>query len=291
MSCSRDVLNRLWGGHGLVNLLADPSLDKEIVWRHTSLVHFLKMLKDKKNVLPHVSKWKDPFEGIVFKAKYVDENDKPVKVEEVYSRFFGQCWTLKDADNELLWNARSPNGYGICLRTRVKKLKAALRGLTNVEDPPAVVIGKIQYKKMDAIRYLIQEMGRKHSKNDALGRLSDNGAISLFFLKRDSFKNENELRIVANIGDIGPSQNLTGVFNVVRDRFGAPNTVNYVVDPMDFIEEVILDPRMPPGVKEFVESVRDENGWSFNIIESKLYQYIDPQPTIRVYTSAGGNCV
>lgn len=111
MSCSRDVLNRLWNGHGLVNPLVDSSLDKERVWRHTSLVHFLKMLKDKKNVLPHVSKWKDPFEGIVFKAKYVDENDRPVKVEDVYSRFFGQCRTFEDADNELLWNARSPNGW------------------------------------------------------------------------------------------------------------------------------------------------------------------------------------
>ena len=189
MDCSRDILNRLWDGHGLTNLLVDPSLDSKSVWRHTSLVHFLKMLKDKQNVLPHVSKWKDPFEGIIFKAKYVDEHDNPVNVEDVYSRFFGQCWTFEDADNELLWNARSPNGYGICMKTSVKKLKSALLRFTDVENPPAVVIGRIQYKKMDAIRYLIHEMGRRHAKTDALGRLSDNGVISLFFLKRDSFKN------------------------------------------------------------------------------------------------------
>ena len=280
MGCSRDVLNRLWRGRGLVNLLADSSLDSEDVWRHTSLVYFLKMLKDKQNVLPHVSKWKDPFEGIIFKAKYVDEHDNPVNVEDVYSRFFGQCWTFEDADNELLWNARSPNGYGICMKTSVKKLKSAFPGLTDVENPPAVVMGKIQYKKLESIRYLIQEMGRNHSKIDARGRLSDNGLISLFFLKRDSFRNEKELRIVANVGE---GHATAGIFNIVRDRFGVPNMVSYAIDATDFVEEVILDPRMPLGLKEFVEQVRDENGWTFKITESKLYQYIDPQPTIRVY--------
>lgn len=283
MGCSYDVLNRLWGGHGLVNLITDSSLDKEIVWRHTSLVHFLKMLNDKQNVLPHVSKWKDPFEGIVFKAKYVDEDDNPVKVEDVYSRFYGQCWTFEDADNELLWNARSPNGYGICMRTSVKKLKTALLGLSDVENPPAVVIGRIRYKKMNAIRSLIEEMGRRHKKMDALGRLSDNGVISLFFLKRECFKNEKELRIVANVGDIDVNQNVSGVFNIVRDRFGAPNVVSYPICATDFIDEVILDPRMSPDIRAFIESVRTENGWSFKITDSKLYQYIEPTPTIRVY--------
>ena len=59
--------------------------------------------------------------------------------------------------------------------------------------------------------------------------------------------------------------------------------VSYTINTADFIEEVILDPRMPLGLKEFVERVRDENGWTFEITESKLYQYIDPQPAIRVY--------
>ena len=59
--------------------------------------------------------------------------------------------------------------------------------------------------------------------------------------------------------------------------------VSYTINTADFIEEVILDPRMPLDLEEFVGQVRDENGWTFKITESKLYQYIDPQPTIRVY--------
>lgn len=283
MGCSSDVLNRLWGGQGLKNLLVDSGFDSKYVWRHTSLVHFLKMLKNKQNVLSHVSKWKDPFEGVIFKSKYVDEHDNPVNVENVYSRFFGQCWTFEDADNELLWNARSPNGYGICVKTSVKNLKSALLGFTDVERPPAVVIGMIQYKKMDAIRHLIHEMGRRHSKTDALGRLSDNGVISLFFLKRDSFRNEKELRIVVNVGNIRENQDCTEAFHIVRDRFGGPNIVSYPICATNFIEEVILDPRMSPDIRVFIESVRAENGWSFKITDSKLYQYVEPTPTIRVY--------
>lgn len=282
MGCSRDMLNCLWGGKGLKNRLDDGSMDVKMLWRHTGIVYFLKMLTEKTNVLPHVSKWKDPFEGVIFGADYEDEDGRKVGVEEVYARFFGQCWSLDDCDTELMWNARSPDGFGVCLKTNVQKLKKALAGLSNVENPPAVVVAEMRYKKMRTIKRIVEDMGRNHKTEAKIGRLSENGVISLFFLKRDVFKAEKEFRIVVNVGENG-KKGKQGIFEVEPDRFGSPNVVCYPIDPTDFIDEVILDPRMPEGFDKLVEKLRDDNGWKFKVTNSKLYEYITPKPTIRVY--------
>lgn len=285
MSCSCDILNRLWGNGGLKNFLVDNSCDDNDIWRQTSLAHFLTMLRGKKNVLPHVSKWEDPFEGIIFKARYRDERGDEVPAERLYSGFFGQCWTEIDADNELMWHARSADGYGVCLKTKIGMLKSALlgNGYENVEQCPAVVIGEIQYKKKSSIVNLIKEMGRRHKSDVKLGRLSENGAISLFYLKRDDFSNEKEVRVMVNIGHRCRGAERNGIFEISRDDLGFPNTIRYEIDVKNFIKEVILDPRMPDEIVKYVEEERNAQGWNFEVIKSSLYEYIKPQPTIRVY--------
>ena len=283
MSCSHESLNRLWGSSGLKNFLLDGSHDDKDIWRQTSLTHFLTMLREKRNSLSHVSKWKDPFEGVVFKAKYVDEKEQEVPVERLYAGFFGQCWTEVDADNELMWHARSADGYGVCLKTKLHKLKAALvgYGYENVEQCPAVVIGKIQYKRMSTIKNLINEMGREHKKDAKLGRLSENGAISLFYLKRDIFSNEKEVRLMVNVGS--SCERKKGVFEIHHDDLGFPNIISYQIEAQNFIDEVILDPRMPSEITAYVEEEAQNKGWRFKVRKSSLYEYIVPRPTIRVY--------
>ena len=139
---------------------------------------------------------------MIFNSKYKDEDNKEVRPDNIYSRFYGQCWTFNDANTELQWKAHSTDGYGVCLKTTVERIKKALIGLDELENPPSCVIGEIQYKKLSAIRRIVEDMSRKHSPDAKIGRVTENGLISFLFLKREEYQDENELRIMVNVGDV-----------------------------------------------------------------------------------------
>ena len=280
MKCSRDILNALWGGYGLENLLISEKYDNTPIYRHVKLVHFLQMLEERQNVLTHPSSWDDPFEGVIFNSKYVDEDNNVIRSDSAYSRFYGQCWTFNDADTELQWKSHSADGYGVCLGTTVKRIKEALIGLDELENPPACVIGGIQYKKLSAIRRIVEDMSRRHDPNAKIGRVTENGLISFLFLKREEYQDEKELRIIVNIG--GDNTPL-GRFQKTLHGANKYGLVKYDVDPKSFLKVVILDPRMPTSIADFVRLRVKQTEWGLNVAQSDLYTYFNDTKPIRVY--------
>ena len=282
MKCESVLFEKILG-KGLKNLLKDYDWNEEqdfMISRHMQLAHFLKMLEEKKNVLTHVSTWEDPFEGLIFHSKYVDKAGNPIDSSKLYSRYYGQCWTIGNADTELQWKARTSDGYGVCLKSTASCLLETLLKKGN-GDFKHCIVGKISYKKRSSIEKLVKSMGAIHDRKLSCKYISSNDLIEFFFVKRVEFSDEKELRVVLDIGEESHRNN--GAFQYQQGGYGMSGIVKYDINMNEFVQKVVLDPRMPEDMEDFVKQKCRDCGCTVDVCRSDLYTYIGGNPTIRIY--------
>lgn len=242
--------------------------DETPIMRFMSRKYFLEMIKTCRNTLMHVSTWADVYEGLIYKQKYFTKDDKNekslVSLEKVYGDFFGQCWTKAKYDSELLWNARCPNKDGVCIKTTVGRLSKSVGGIfgnTYMDYFPAYWrLDKIDYKDEALLNSWIE-----HFAAEALSSFSE--LVNLFFVKRESFSDEDEVRLLY-VHDKNDSK---------RICYAKARLVQYGISKDDFLTEVVLDPRMSMAECQAIKCAVCKANWRCNgtplqVNQSSLYK-------------------
>ena len=256
----------------------------QVIQRFTTVENLRTMLKSRTNYLASVLTWPDVYEGlsrnIILKDKYNNEIDWG----SIKTLFYGQCWTTSSYDSELLWNARcsSENKNGVCIRSTFGKLVVSFLNGIGIEalgkENVVARCGKVRYCTDDYVKRKMHGLAESIKISDGLALVSSEMLENLM-LKRISFQDEEEVRIVVD-GCIFQGSPCS----YVKQNAFTFNSIglSYSIDPDYFIDEIIIDPRIPKkevsSIIEILEKDLATYGWcsngnKVNDRQSNLYEY------------------
>jgi len=220
------------------------------IYRIFSIDRLLELFELKKNTIVRPSLWDDPFENLVFKSigKMGPKMEVTFKSRD---NFYGQCWSLH-RETDAMWRIYSPDKNGVKVRTTIKKLLGSL--YSNVDyGIVSCWIGKVQYLTQKDI---IEEFSNKHIMHPVILDPSGKGQVSTLLLKREEFAHEKEVRLIYNREGSKTDENI----------------YQYPIDPLEFIDQIVFDPRMSGYTIAAITDFLKSRGFSKYIGKSKLYQ-------------------
>lgn len=240
----------------------------DVIVRFLSMENFWRMVNGQCNVLARVATWKDVYEGYVLRLSYSDCN-----VADLLKDFYGQCWTKRKTDSEVLWNARCPNGYGVCLKSTVEKLAKSI----TAQCPPSAAIAGIG--RLDAVTYdkrpTDYSLVRPNIKNIRKVFSDHTTLLGSFFQKRYEFNDENEVRVILDL----PKKKFTGLMK--RDYCDDLMFYRFK-SPKDLVDEVVFHPLMDASLCERIKLCLQCKGWNeVKIGRSHLYDL--PKETLKLF--------
>lgn len=223
-------------------------------------IHFerlLEMLFDKKLVLPKTRMWEDPYENFLFKAK-VEFCGLPTSLDGHIDSLYGQCWTMKK-ETDAIWRIYSPAKQSVIIKSRISKLVDVIGNAIPTNDSFDTlkrVIAPIKYSSKRTVHELIHQYSSNIFPNFEQ-------AFSSLFIKRTEFKHEDEVRIVIQ----KTAQTEDDYYTNGERKFIQVN-----IEPNDFIEEILLDPRINDEQYHLYSNMFISAGYLGKIRKSKLYE-------------------
>ncbi len=210
------------------------------------------LINTNKNKLVPISKWDDPFEAFLLSQSVNLRNGGQASLSTFYNGIYGQCWSLNAKESDATWRIYSPKKNGIRVKTTIGKLWDSFYDLNNQNARICFAIGKVNYWDENDIRKKFQGTHFSNYIDSQLNQITET-----LFIKRLEFEHENEVRILYH--DIN---------NQIQNQ--TTPLFEYNINSIDFIEEMLADPRMYDGdFKKFKSFV---NGKNMQIEKSKLYQ-------------------
>lgn len=252
--------------HKSQNVLNKLKLDTP-VYKYLPLKYTKALIHNHTLRIDSVSRWEDTYENWFLKEKIQLESGEIVTADNLIPGVFGQCWSRKE-ESDAMWriyssvkkehgNEKVPFDYlqnsAVRIKTTAKKIFDAI--YLEDKDMASVYIGCVNYLSQEDFDNLVDSLS-------PLSPLSLNEVFrNSYFLKRDSFAHEEEIRsiiIVPNVGD---------------DRFGM-KCLNYIIEPDSFVEEYVADPRLSEEEFQYVlEQLLEEGVCPECISQSKLYKF------------------
>ena len=243
----------------------DHSIEENTALYRTLPAKWLKIaIKNKRLRLVNPSKWDDPFENYLMQCNIIGINREPINLSGMRSRFYGQCWSLKD-ESDAMWRIYSSDHYGVRIKTSAKMLLFSLCNyVAKNEESPELLDLKCWLGKVD---YLTEEEFIEFFKNKDFAKYAlsgiklsdecDTQIIESLLIKRRSFSHEEEVRIIY----YDPDDLVTGKY------------FEYVIDPNLLIEEITLDPRLREEEFDLLRKEFRNLGYKNKISQSKLYSF------------------
>lgn len=223
-------------------------------------IHFerlLEMLLHKNIVLVKTRMWEDPYENFLFNTK-IRSGAHYTSLGSFTDSLYGQCWTMKK-ETDALWRIYSPTKQAVIIKTKISKLAKALSDsealLDDRFDTWRKAIAPVEYFSKNKIQNVIRQYL-------TLALPDPNIAFDSLFIKRSEFRHEHEVRII--IQKKGQPED---------DYYknGERKFVKLPIDPNDFIEEILLDPRINESQKELYSNIFRSAGYNGKINKSNLY--------------------
>lgn len=220
-----------------------------IVWRYLDLAKFMDLFVKRRIYFRRSDLFDDVFEGMpttpllnYIKASFQDLHKEvpgiwtnPIASAEEYLIEFRQCnfinsWYLSDYESAAMWTLYSKIGSGIAIRSTVERLRDAI--------PADVYVGKVLY-----VDYEVANI-------DSLDDLR-----SQFFLKRNLFEHEKEIRVLYSM-----------------DKHNLEKTGHYIegVDLGAMIEKIVLSPKTASWFQECVKAFLKPLGFDGKVELSAL---------------------
>ena len=142
-------------------------------------------------------KWDDPFEKYFFKADYIDAKGNPNPFPFL-NNVFCNCFT-PDHNSEAHWITYSQKKIGVSLRIKVPELVERLNNFGKANPEYKIYIGKVSYLKLSQIQ--TNDIRTIHLYEDRITPVNRNiydpdFCANLLLLKRNSFKHDNEIRVI-----------------------------------------------------------------------------------------------
>lgn len=213
---------------GIANILRDGVSPDTPIFRYMDIDNFYRLLDSGKNALAHISKWEDPFEGFVFKGEIHSPDLKAdIDLIQIYSLYYGQCWTLEPYESDMRWRACGQRGRLVRISSTPKQVYDSLRSiLPQNRLHCSCQMGTVQYEDESEIKDLMT----REKRGDII---SDNKvAEDLLFVKRREFEEEKEFRIILNVAHYKLNSNLKLENGMASYEFDFCKCVNQVLaDP------------------------------------------------------------
>lgn len=237
--------------------LDDRQLKRCHITRIMRTDHFLEMISQAHNVLPRVLKWEDVYEGYVTRVKI--EN---LRIRDLLRDYYGQCWSFRTMESELLWMARDYNGEKykhdvVMIETTVYDL---LRSVADICQDVSFAYGLV---KVAAVDYSLP----KQLIDDDVKQPTCSAAAMLnsFFLKRPQFSDEKELRMVFDVRGGVPHRHLN--YKISK------GLLYYELKNKSMFSRVLCHPKMSLKRVAAIKRCLKTNGWNCKAVgRSDLYQ-------------------
>lgn len=221
--------------HSGIVVAGDLSDDTKL-YRYVSLSQFLSFVETHRTCLSRVVDWEDTWEVPSRRLRWLSGGS----MHEVSSSLYGQCWSLLP-ESDAMWRIYSTNKEGLMLQTST-----------------------VKFSLMSSIRHgLLAPVLYYSDLNAGIASLSEHGfpdPFALAFLKRKAFEHEREVRLITCSGTdyIGFDANNSA-------------TVGVCLDPTEFIETVVIDPRADAWYVDAMRSYCRRAGFPFRPEKSLLY--------------------
>lgn len=252
--------------HKSQNVLNELDLDTP-VYKYMPLKYVKILIQNSNLRVDQVSKWEDSYENWFLKERLRLANGEIGEAKNLIPGVYGQCWS-KQEESDAMWRIYSVikkeskdsqkqfsylEDSAIRIKTTARKIFDAL--YLSDSDMASVYIGNVKYLSQDDFNKEI----------DGLSPMQPSSFIKVFcnsyYLKRDSFAHEEEIRpiiIIPNVGD---------------DRFGV-ECLNYQIDPNSFIEALVADPRLSEEEYQYIYEQLVAVGANPGCIsQSELYKF------------------
>lgn len=253
---------------GVINL-EEAELDQP-VYRIYAVDRFKALVASGRDALVHPTKWDDPFENFMLARTEVDDpaSGSRIPLQNLADDWHGQCWSLT-SESDAMWRIYSPSGAsrGVKVKTTIRRLFDNLRAVGPSEWPQQFFVGRIRYVGQGELDRL---MARLTFADVAAGG-QGTGFAELLCLKRDTFRHENEVRLIF--------QDMA-IPDPPRGRLGSGGVFPYPLDPHALFDEVVLDPRLDEAGFLALAGELRAAGCRLPLSKSSLYEV--PRYVIRI---------
>lgn len=256
--------------HNLVDIENEDSK----IFRVLEVFRLFDIFETKRIGLTAPKLWDDPFENFLKHSYGVSSENKELRISfEGYSKYiFGQCWTLNE-ETDALWRIYSPNRDRVKIKTTIAKLLERIRKIQNKWFRS--YIGRVKYLPEHEIKKKISD-GIKNS--DKYFQITDKLIREYYLIKRDTFKYENEIRLIVILPQ--PPENYKNAIYQDPDNLDICNLP--LDDPVELIDEIVFDPRMPDSlVKAYTSYLRRNFNFSKDMYKSGIYSKPEIKETVK----------
>lgn len=210
-------------------MIPGTGLDRKTkIFRYMSIERYYELIEDRYNALSHLSLWEDPFEAFILRAGITyNDGEKRLDVYEKFKSVYGQSWTTRKSESDVIWRAMGKRGNTVRIETTVGKLIDSL-GQSGARCGN-IRVGKIAYKTEEEFdEKLVADNLRAVLEGDV------EEVMDFFFVKRDAFAIEEEVRVIA----------VPEIRELNRDKCKKGHLLKFEIVPKDLIVRVLADPKM-----------------------------------------------
>ena len=245
--------------------LSDLNTDTPI-FRYVTVDNFYRLLDDEENALAHFSKWEDPFEGFLFKGVAVLSGTKEfVDLHNLYSDYYGQCWTLDGTESDMRWRASAcgTRGHLVRIESTIGSLFDSLKLIVSTDwFPVCCRMGQVEYKDEQEIRKLMRSVNLIDEIKAA--------PSSLLFVKRKEFESEMEFRVVL---DVAPCKDPYKAKDIITGISFGNGMAKYKVGFESLVKSVLADPCMARGDFDQLVCRMCQKAPQIHVEQSALFQW------------------
>lgn len=211
------------------------------LYRILDFTRVVQIFEKKELFFASPNSWDDPYEKRI----------KHSKVNAV----FAQCWSSAPI-SDAMWRIYSHNGMVVRVSTTDSKLRAALKSSAKLKNYQFRV-AEVSYYPQGELDCKAKKIGQDLNEAFKISR-----AIDALYMKRQAFDHEKEWRGTLYAKSVDLLQEQKG--------FTVP------VDPYNFIDRILLDPRAPDElVRAFKFFFQEHLGFEGNVQRSALYKSPD----------------
>ncbi len=250
--------------HSLVNL----ENDETAIYRLIEVHHLFELFESKLLTLVAPKLWDDPYENFLEYCHGInpDEPNHRYSYNGYTELIFGNCWTLNQ-DTNATWKIYSPDKRRVKIKTTINKLHALV---SKIDDSWfRSYLGKVSYLSESEVKSNITQGIKSGSF------FIDNLVKDFYLNKRKTFSDEKEVRLLVKL--VTPKER---IINANYQNAGNLDICQLPVgDPIDFIDEIVFDPRMPDSlVRAYTSHLLTTFQYPKSCYKSKIYN----APNLRV---------
>lgn len=200
------------------------------VYRYISLSQFLAFIEKEKTYLTNISVWDDPYEDVLKNLPVKDSSSRFGEFR-TFRSYFAQSWSL-NGNSDAMWRIYSKNSEGLLIKSTVRKFKS-------IQNIDLALFGRVVY--FDDLRKSLAKISNDEPKDPKINTLKWS------LLKRRAFDHEKEVRFIT----LGKHIN----FYLEPES----KTIELSLDPKNFLEDIIIDPRAPSWYISTVKKYCDKS--------------------------------